>query len=345
MRILAAIAVLLVTRAPVYAQVAPLVRVVETQPSDRGVFKPGQPVVRRVLIENVSAHHVSVRVVGTSCPCTVARLDGNVIPPAESVGLTLRTTAAHVAIPQAYTAVIEARASGEAEPGSTAQTVRVSIEYAPDIEAVAWPVIVRVASPLGQIPEAAFFIRRPDGMRPRLSSVTPRQPWCAVGAVEPVAGCDSAVRVVLKLADRPVGLHRGSVEFQVEGDAGQPQRVSIAWTVQPWLMPSPAGFVAVRRADGWQLEHTELLLRPCSPDLAFAGPLRARVADARAPIDIETPVALDTGGWVLRATARPRIADAPSGETRVLVLGADGAILTEIPVLWLSLPTPTDPAR
>lgn len=345
MRILAAIVVLLATRAPVYAQAAPLVRVVETQPSDRGVFKAGEPVVRRVLIENVSAHHVSLRVVGTSCPCTVARLDGNVIPPGESVGLSLRTTAAQVAIPQAYAAVIEARAAGEAEAGSTAQTVRVSIEYAPDIEAVAWPAIVRVASPLGQTPEAAFFIRRPDGIRPRLSSITPRQPWSAVGAVEPVAGCDSEARVVLKLADRPVGLHRGSVEFQVEGDAGPPHRVSIAWTVQPWLVPSPAGFVAVQHGGAWRLVNAELRLTLCSPDHAIAGPLRARVADARAPIDIATPQALDTGGWVLRASAQPRFADAPSGETRVSVLGADGAILTEIPVIWLSLPTPSDPAR
>ncbi|MFN0132817.1 MAG: hypothetical protein ACKVW3_09875 [Phycisphaerales bacterium] len=334
---------------PVQANLNPtdsLVRVIETEPSDRGVFKAGQAVVRRVEIENLSADSVSVKVTRVSCPCTVAKLDRDTLLPGSSATLTLRTHAASVAVPQAYIAEVEARAVATAQsPAGLVQTVRVSIEYSPDIEAVAWPPLLRISSLVGEGVDTSFFIRRPDGERPKLASIASPHPWCIVGDIEPVADAVSEIEVAVRAQGRPVGKHRGKVEFRVQGDSGPPQTIDVIWTVRPLLAPSRAGIVAVRRGDAWKLEHSEILIRHDAATRGDVVPVRAVIKDANAPVEVEALAAVEMGGWALRIKPRTRIECAPQGETTVSLMASNGETLGEVPVVWLSLPTRVVPTR
>src|SRR6185369_11013133 len=71
----------------VVGRAPPLVSVIENEPVERGAIKVGEPVTRFVTLKNTSAAPVALRVVGTSCPCTSAKLSESLLDPGATCGL------------------------------------------------------------------------------------------------------------------------------------------------------------------------------------------------------------------------------------------------------------------
>jgi len=322
-----------------------LVAVHENEPTDRGRHQIGSTVTRRITLENVSDGHVVLRVIGTSCPCTVANIDRASLAPRETAVVTLATRAAEVSGPAYYTAEIEA-APAQADDGVAPQRISVGIRYTPDVGGVVHPHMATMIAIEGESTTLNLVVRRLDGVPPALDMRTPGD-WVRVKAVKPWPDVPWVTIVTLESNARSVGLHRGRLGLRFDGEAIDSVHAEIALRVVPPLVASPPGLVCRETAEGWEGQGASIRLTPATLALRPRIPASATLRTPCAAISVgEFERVRDGTEWTLPIRLDPAELDdrASHGSREVAVMDAEGTVLCVIPVIWFTRAALTAPS-
>ncbi len=218
------------------------------EPAFRGAFRIGMPVVRRVPIVSRATKPIGLRVVGTSCPCTTARLQQDVLLPGESVILELMTTAADVSGRQQYTAEIEAKEQSVGGEPVRSQRLSTNLAYSPDLSIVVSPRQVVCVVGIGDTKSIDLHIRRADGRALDIERVVVLGDWVLERSLKYDELRPSQATLRLDVRPEQCGTYRGTVEVHGKA-AGEQGVVQLVVAVEGEVRADPAGIVFVETSE------------------------------------------------------------------------------------------------
>lgn len=319
----------------------PLVRLNEDEEADRGLVRIGEPVVRRVTLENVCGAEVGLRVVGTSCPCTVARLGQATLRPKESTWLELETTAAEVGSQQRYTALVEATVTDSVGLVTQRQPVSVAIAYTPDILAVVEPRFVALTAVPGEPATIDLLVRRLDGKRADVERVLPPGEWVRLKSVSRSKEDPNWAVLTLESATDALGIHHGLMDVQVLGEPKARNQVQVSLRVLPRLIADPPGIVWRENSGSWGARTRTVQLSVNRLAHASPPPASARLSAGSTAVGVSAVTQTKQGAdrWTVTVSLDPAVftgAEVSHGSRQVDVLDAQGGVLCVLPVLWFS---------
>lgn len=327
------------------APVVKLVNVLEDEPADRGLIPIGQLVARRVGIENIAGVGLKLRVVGTSCPCAIAKLGAEFLAPGDSTKLELATTAESVGSKQWYTADVEVTEQSAEQGIPRRERFRVSIGYLPDVQAVVFPHMVTMYSVSGRKEEFELVVRRLDGRAVSVADVNLPGEWLRVSRVQPSVEDARQQIITLAPATAVPGIYRGIISVKVDGEEAAANRLDASLRVEPEWVTLPAGIVWRETDRGWPAE-ARVRIRSRKGTARAAGPFSARITDPcplLKSVSIEQDAAADAG-YVL--VARLSVIESQSithGSSMIDVVDSQGAVVLQVPIVWFgrgSFPKP-----
>ncbi len=314
------------------------VRVHELDPADRGPMPIASLATRRVALENTHEGPINLRVVGTSCPGTIARLDRAALDAQETTTFTLQTRVAEVGAPQWYTATIEA---APASPGSSVSPQRIAVEigYTPDIEVIAHPHAPTMIGVPGEPASIDIIVRRLDGIPADVKHVRLPGDWVEVTSIHAKPGWPAATVVTLVSRTDTTGVWRGQVTIQLQEEPLVQCHVDLSLRVEDAFAPAPAGLVWIEPPKGWRACKSTVRLERSAIGGGGAVPLEARLSTRCPAVTIEPiePVR-DENAWLLSVAFDPLVLGASEGHgsREIEVTGADGRILCRVPLVWFS---------
>lgn len=321
------------TLAPAQSAVPPAyISIAESSdPASRGRFRPGEPVVRRVTLVNPTDRTIALRVVGTNCPCTTARLAHATLAPAGETTLTLSLSAAQVGAPQSYNAEVQA-IPVNARPAEPPQRIVTSISYSPRSPVAVFPRIASIVAVAGDAVQFPFTSLSLDGSTGDLRVALYKGDWATLAAQHPHDSAPNATSLAVAAPSDTPGLYDGMLVFTRENEPEPVAYSEISLRVLAPLRASPAGFILRESEAGWSPAQATIRLSPetdtCPPPtVARVHPPIPGIAAAR--------LLKSDNGWTIALTADTSRLTA-HGSTTVEVLAADQRTLCSIPVVWFS---------
>jgi hypothetical protein len=302
-----------------------------SEPSSRGRFRPGELVVRRVTLVNPTNQTIALRVVGTNCPCTTARLAHATLSPAAETTLTLSLSAAQVSAPQTYNAEVQA-VPINAGPGATPQRIVTSISYSPRSPVAVFPRVASIVAVAGDDVRVPFTALSLDGSTGNFLVALHKGDWASLASQRPHESAPNTTSLEVAAPSDAPGLFDGMLVFDREGEREPVGYAEVSLRILPPLRAAPAGFVLRESESGWSPSRAVITLSPESA--RCPSPAAASIHPPIEGIAAASPVK-SGDGWTITLTADPSQLPA-HGSTTVQVLSADQRTLCTIPVVWFS---------
>lgn len=315
-----------------------LVEVAGGDPEDLGFVQIGTPIERRVTLANASSGPVTLRVVGTSCPCTIAQLDRTTLESGQSATLKLMTRVSEVGERQFFTGTIEAVAFSPDGTASPSQQLTVGIAYTPDVELVLLPriltffVVARAESTFDAV------ARRLDHDRLAIRRVGTPEGWLAVKRVSSSDRAPGVAVITLEPATLRAGTYEGPLEVELDGQRGAATRSLACMRVESPMAADPGGVVFWETGEGWGKKEAIVTLRQRPEVPGQLGIATLGIEPPQSGIDAVLLPRSESGEESWRLTVRidpEKLGDKREhGHCRVAVRDAAGE-LCSFPVVWL----------
>ncbi|MCC6660029.1 MAG: hypothetical protein IT437_03995 [Phycisphaerales bacterium] len=319
-----------------------LVRVDETDPVDCTGVPIGEAAVRRVEIVSTTDRDVSLRVLGTSCPCTTAVLSKPVLKPGASATLMLRVQVADVGGRQMYTASIQATSRDDSGVVSE-QRLTVPIAYLPAREVVTGPKM-SAGYHVGPGPVIVkVFARRIDRGVTEVGGLSSKNPLIKIARVRRDGEDPRTAVVELAVNVRPGSIVQDYVKLA--GPDGAPIGGEI-WVSARCDFPvraEPPGKVLMLGGDSgvWA---TDFHLVPTEGGGVLPGGVKV-VSDS--PAFEVVGLAPDKEGATLRVRRHDDAMPESHGHATLRIMSSEGERLGEVPIVWfrgaITSPAPAQP--
>lgn len=312
-----------------------LVELVDDEPANTGPHRANTVATRTVTLRNISGSTLALRVVGTSCPCTTARLDAAQVGAGSSVRAVLTTNVAEVGATQWYTATIEASEVGANGSAARRQTVPIPIGYVPAAESVVYPRVFELCAVEGEHATFEMFVRRLDLEPITVERVVTPGDWIKVEHITPSKDRAFESAVELSCAQDKPGVYRGLVDGYITGDTER-THAQVNLRVEEPLIASPTVLIWREQAGKWDNPMRQVRLT-ANPLAKRAYAASSAVVSNQAPHLKLSPVTNDASDpQTLTVTLEPSSlpGESTSGVTYVQLLDEQGKTLCSLPTVW-----------
>lgn len=308
---------------------ASIVEVVSHDAEDKGSVPVSQPVSRRIVVRNISASPIRVRVQSKSCGCLSPTVTPELVQPDGSCTLVFGVAAAVTPNQQKYTVVFRAVEEIEGASSHRMQDIIAGLRYTTDAQYLIRPSRLYLEVTQGEQAQAAVFLQSlmKEALRPREATST----IAGLSVVPDEAPVQEGINSVWPLRVRgtpeSLGLHRGLARLTVEGAKNAEVDVPIVLRVSPRWRASPPGIVADLRASGQSITRRVSLV-----DSQSGGRLaQVRFAGSSAGVTAKLETTAE-GTYGLTVTIDVRAVPAPATDTLEL-FDEDGRVVGLVPVV------------